>query len=141
MANYWLVKQEPSGPRGYNFSILQKEKTTVWDGVRNNLALKHMRNMKKGDSVLYYHTGDERQAVGIMTVTSKPYPNPEEDNERFVVVDVKYKRRLDKPVSLEQMKKEKSFKNWELLRISRLSVMPVPKPIWDKIINLSKSKF
>jgi len=141
MTNYWLVKQEPSGPRGYNFSTLQKEKTTVWDGVHNNLALKHMRNMKKGDSVLYYHTGDERQAVGIMTVTSKPYPNPEEDNERFVVVDVKYKRRLDKSVSLEQMKKEKSFKNWELLRISRLSVMPVPKTIWDKIISLSKSKF
>jgi len=141
MANYWLVKQEPSGQRGYNFSTLQKEKTTVWDGVHNNLALKHMRNMKKGDSVLYYHTGDERQAVGIMTVTSKPYPNPEEDNERFVVVDVKYKRQLDKSVSLEQMKKEKSFKNWELLRISRLSVMPVPKTIWDKIISLSKSKF
>ena len=141
MTNYWLVKQEPSGPRGYNFSTLQKEKTTVWDGVHNNLALKHMRNMKKGDSVLYYHTGDERQAVGIMTVTSKPHPNPEEDNERFVVVDVKYKRQLDKPVSLEQMKKEKSFKNGELLRISRLSVMPVPKTIWDKIINLSKSKF
>jgi len=141
MTNYWLVKQEPSGPRGYNFSTLQKEKTTVWDGVHNNLALKHMRNMKKGDSVLYYHTGDERQAVGIMTVTSKPYPNPEEDNERFVVVDVKYNRQLDKSVSLEQMKKEKSFKNWELLRISRLSVMPVPKTIWDKIISLSKSKF
>jgi len=141
MTNDWLVKQEPSGPRGYNFSTLQKEKTTVWDGVHNNLALKHMRNMKKGDSVLYYHTGDERQAVGIMTVTSKPYPNPEEDNERFVVVDVKYKRQLDKSVSLEQMKKEKSFKNWELLRISRLSVMPVPKTIWDKIISLSKPKF
>ena len=141
MTNYWLVNQEPSGPRGYNFSTLQKEKTTVWDGVHNNLALKHMRNMKKDDSVLYYHTGDERQAVGIMTVTSKPYPNPEEDNERFVVVDVKYKKQLDNSVSLEQMKKEKSFKNWELLRISRLSVMPVPKTIWDKIISLSKSKF
>ena len=141
MTNYWLVKQEPSGPRGYNFSTLQKEKTTVWDGVHNNLALKHMRNMKKGDSVLYYHTGDERQAVGIMTVTSKPYPNPEEDNERFVVVDVKYKKQLDNSVSLEQMKKEKSFKNWELLRISRLSVMPVPKTVWTKIISLSKSKF
>ena len=141
MTNYWLVKQEPSGPRGYNFSTLQKEKTTVWDGVHNNLALKHMRNMKKGDNVLYYHTGDERQAVGIMTVISKPYPNPEEDNERFVVVDVKYKKQLDNSVSLEQMKKEKSFKNWELLRISRLSVMPVPKTIWDKIISLSKPKF
>jgi len=137
MVNYWLAKQEPSGPRGYNFSTLEKEKTTVWDGVHNNLALKHMRNMKKNDLVMYYHTGDERQIVGIMTITSKPYPNPEEDNERFVVVDVKYNKRLKNPVSLELMKKEKSFKNWELLRISRLSVMPVPIDIWNTIIRIS----
>ena len=137
MVNYWLTKQEPSGPRGYNFSTLEKEKTTVWDGVHNNLALKHMRNMKKNDLVMYYHTGDEREIVGIMTVTSKSYPNPEEDNERFVVVDVKYKKRLKNPVSLELMKKEKSFKNWELLRISRLSVMPVPTDIWNTIIRIS----
>ena len=138
MVNYWLAKQEPSGPRGYNFSTLEKEKTTVWDGVHNNLALKHMRNMKKNDLVMYYHTGDERQVVGIMTITSKPYPNPDEDNERFVVVvDVKYKKRLKNPVSLEVMKKEKSFKNWELLRISRLSVMPVPTDIWNTIIRIS----
>jgi len=137
MVNYWLAKQEPSGPRGYNFSTLEKEKTTVWDGVHNNLALKHMRNMKKNDLVMYYHTGDERQIVGIMTITSKPYPNPEEDNERFVVVDVKYKKRLKNPVSLKSMKKEKSFKNWELLRISRLSVMPVPTDIWNSIIKIS----
>ena len=137
MVNYWLAKQEPSGPRGYNFSTLEKEKTTVWDGVHNNLALKHMRNMKKNDLVMYYHTGDERQIVGIMTITSEPYPNPEEDNERFAVVDVKYKKRLKNPVSLELMKKEKSFKNWELLRISRLSVMPVPADIWNTIIRIS----
>ena len=137
MVNYWLTKQEPSGPRGYNFSTLEKEKTTVWDGVHNNLALKHMRNMKKNDLVMYYHTGDEREIVGIMTVTSKPYPNPEEDNERFVVVDVKYKKRLKNPVSLKLMKKENSFKNWELLRISRLSVMPVPTDIWNTIIRIS----
>ena len=137
MVNYWLAKQEPSGPRGYNFSTLEKEKTTVWDGVHNNLALKHMRNMKKNDLVMYYHTGDERQIVGIMTITSKPYANPEEDNERFVVVDVKYKKPLKNPVSLEVMKKEKSFKNWELLRISRLSIMPVPTDIWNTIIKIS----
>jgi predicted RNA-binding protein with PUA-like domain len=115
-----------------------ERQTTVWDGVHNNLALKHMRNMKKGDQILYYHTGDERQAVGIMTVTSEPYPNPNEDNERFIVVDVKFKKRLKKSVSLEQMKQEKSFKVWELLRIGRLSVMPVPKNIWDKIIKMSQ---
>ena len=99
-----------------------------------------MRSMKKGDQIMYYHTGDERQAVGIMSVISNPYPNPEEYNERFVVVKVKFKKKFRKPVSLEQMKKEESFKNWELLRIARLSVMPVPKSIWDKIVKMSQSK-
>ena len=139
MVNYWLAKQEPSGPRGYNFENLKKDKKTVWDGVHNNLALKHMREMRPHDLVLFYHTGDERQAVGIMEVTSKPYPNPVEENERFIVVDVKYKKALKKPVTLDAMKKEKKFKNWELLRISRLSVMPVPKEIWDQIIHMSQN--
>ena len=139
MANYWLAKQEPSGPRGYSFEDLKKDKTTVWDGVHNNLALKHMREMKPGDLVLFYHTGDERQVVGIMEVTSKPYPNPEETRERFIVVDVKYKKSLKKPVTLDEMKKQKKFKNWELIRISRLSIMPVPKEIWDSIIEMSQN--
>ena len=138
MVNYWLAKQEPSGPRGYSLESLKKDKKTVWDGVHNNLALKHMRNMTKGDLVMFYHTGDERQAVGIMEVASKPYPNPKEDNERFIVVDVKYKKTLKRPVTLDEMKKQKKFANWELLRISRLSVMPVPKDIWDAIIKMSQ---
>ena len=138
MVNYWLAKQEPIGPRGYNILDLKKDKTTVWDGVHNNLALKHMRQMKKGDQVLYYHTGTERQAVGIMTITSNPYSNPKEDNERFIVVDVKFTKLFKKPVTLDEMKSQKSFKNWELLRISRLSVMPVPAPIWKTILKLSQ---
>ena len=137
MVNYWLAKQEPSGPRGYNFSQFEKEKKTIWDGVHNNLALKHMRNMKKGDLAFFYHTGTERKIVGIMIVDSNPYPNPEEKNERFIVVNVKYKKRLKKEITLDELKKEKKFKNWELLRISRLSVMPVPKQIWDVIIKNS----
>jgi predicted RNA-binding protein with PUA-like domain len=139
MVNYWLAKQEPSGPRGYNFENLKKDKKTMWDGVHNNLALKHMQNMEIGDQVLFYHTGDERQAVGIMEVISKPYPNPKEENKRFVVVDVKYKTPLKRPVTLDEMKKQKKFKNWELIRISRLSVMPVPKEIWNEIIKISKN--
>ena len=135
MVNYWLVKQEP---KSYNFSILKKDKKTVWDGVHNNLALKHINNMKKGDLILFYHSGDEKQVVGIMQVSSKPYSNPEETNERFVVVDVKYKKELQNPVTLSEMKKQKKFKNWELLRISRLSVMPIPKEIWNSIIKMSK---
>jgi len=138
MINYWLAKQEPSGPRGYNILQLKEDKKTIWDGVHNNLALKHIRNMRKGDLVFFYHTGDERQVVGIMSVTSNPYPNPEEDNERFVVVDVKFKSLLAKSVGLDEIKKQKGLENWELLRISRLSVMPVPKSIWDLIIKMSK---
>ena len=138
MVNYWLAKQEPSGPRGYNILQLKEDKKTIWDGVHNHLALKHIRNMKKGDLVFFYHTGDERQVVGIMSVTSNPYPNPEEDNERFVVVDVKFKSLLAKSVGLDEIKKQKGLENWELLRISRLSVMPVPRSIWDLIIKMSK---
>ena len=136
--NYWLAKQEPSGPRGYNVLQLQKDKKTMWDGVHNNLALKHIRNMKKDDLVFFYHSGDERQVVGIMSVISNPYPNPEEENKRFVVVDVKFKKLLKTPVTLDTIKKQKKFKDWELLRISRLSVMPVPKIIWDNIIKMSQ---
>ena len=136
--NYWLAKQEPSGPRGYNILQLQKDKKTIWDGVHNNLALKHIRNMKKNDLVFFYHTGDERQVVGIMSVISEPYPNPKEENKRFVVVDVKFKKLFKTPITLEMIKKQKKFKDWELLRISRLSVMPVPKIIWDDIIKMSQ---
>jgi predicted RNA-binding protein with PUA-like domain len=136
MVNYWLVKQEPSV---YNYALLEKEKKTVWDGVHNNLALKHINSMKKGDHAFFYHTGDEKQVVGIIEITSNPYSNPKEDNKRFVVVDVKSVKSLKRPVTLEEIKKDTMFKNWELLRISRLSVMPVPKNIWDAIMKKSNS--
>jgi predicted RNA-binding protein with PUA-like domain len=98
-----------------------------------------MREMNNGDLVLFYHTGNERQAIGIMEVISEPYSNPKEDNKRFIVVDVKYKKSLKRPVTLDEMKKQKTFQNWELIRISRLSVMPVPKHIWDTIIDISQN--
>ena len=136
MKNYWLVKQEPST---YSYDKLEKEKKTVWDGVHNNLALKHIRLMKKGDQALFYHIGDEKRAVGIIKITKDPYPNPKEDDKRFVVVDVKPVARLKRSVTLDEIKKDSIFKNWELLRISRLSVMPVPQKLWDAIIKKSKS--
>lgn len=135
---YWLAKQEPGGPRGYPISSLERDGRTMWDGVHNNLALKHMREMRPGDLVLYYHTGTERRAVGVMEVISEPYPNPEESNERFVVVDVKHVSTFAKPVTLEQMRRQEDFAGWELLRIGRLSVMPVPEPIWERILIMSK---
>ncbi|MBA0908887.1 MAG: EVE domain-containing protein [Nitrosarchaeum sp.] len=139
MVNYWLAKQEPDGPRGYNFETMKKDKTTIWDGVHNNLALKHMREMKNGDLVLFYHTGVERQVVGIMQVISEPYSNPKEDNKRFLVVNVQYKKSFKRSITLTEMKKQKTFQNWELIRISRLSIMPVPKHIWNTIIDISKN--
>lgn len=138
VVRYWLAKQEPDGPRGYPLSRLLEEKQTVWDGVHNNLALKHMRQMRPGDMVIYYHTGSERRAVGTMEVISEPYPNPQETNERFVVVDVKYQSTFQKPVTLEQMKSRADFEGWEMLRIGRLSVVPVPPRIWDAILLMSK---
>jgi len=136
MVNYWLVKQEPTS---YSFETLEKEGKAVWDGVHNNLALKYINDMKKGDQAFFYHSGDEKQIVGILEVISNPYPNPKEKDKRFVVVDVKHKKRLKRPVTLAEIKKEKKFKDWELLRISRLSVMPVPKEIWDKILEKSQA--
>ncbi len=133
--NYWLCKQEPST---YNMDLLQKEKTTTWDGVHNNLAIKHIGMMKKGDQAFFYHSGDEKQIVGIMEITSNPYPNPKEKNPRFVVVDVKYKKRLDRPVTLAEIKTNPKFRGWDLLRISRLSVMPVPSQIWSEILKISQ---
>jgi predicted RNA-binding protein with PUA-like domain len=133
--NYWLCKQEPST---YNLDLLQKEKTTTWDDVHNNLAIKHIGMMKKGDQAFFYHSGDEKQIVGIMEIISDPYPNPKEKNPRFVVVDVKYKKRLGRPVTLAEIKSNPKFKDWELLRISRLSVMPVPTQIWSKILEISQ---
>lgn len=135
MVNYWLGKQEPGS---YDISILEKEKKTVWDDVHNNLALKHMRQMKKGDLAFFYHTGSEKQIMGIMEIVSDPYPNPKEKDPRFIVVDVKFKKRLARPVTLHEIKGNKKFANWELLRISRLSVMPVPRQIWDEVVEISQ---
>jgi predicted RNA-binding protein with PUA-like domain len=133
--NYWLCKQEPSS---YNFDSLEKEKTTSWDDVHNNLAIKHINSMKKGDQAFFYHSGDEKQIIGIMEITSSAYPNPKEKNPRFVTINVKYKKRLKRPITLAEIKTNKKFKDWELLRISRLSVMPVPSQIWSEILKISQ---
>ncbi len=134
--NYWLLKQEPSV---YSFDKLEKEKKTVWDGVRNNLALKYMRSMKKGDKAIFYHTGDERQAVGIVDIITNPYSNPKESDKRFIVFDVMVSDKLKRPVTLDEIKNDVRFKDWDLVRNARLSAMPVPKILWDEIIKKSKN--
>ena len=133
---YWLLKTEPDC---YSFADLLRDKRTAWDGVTNALALKHIRSMQKGDAALIYHTGDERAAVGIADVVSAPYADPKEADEKLVVVDLKPKKKLDRPVSLSNIKADKTFEGWDLLRIGRLSVVPVPLRMWERILELSDS--
>ena len=132
---YWLLKTEPST---YSWQDLQREKKATWDGVANATALIHIRAMKKGDLALIYHTGDERAAVGIAEITSNPRPDPKQDDEKLVVVDIKAKKKLPAPVGLDAIKADKAFAGWDLLRIGRLSVVPVPEAMWKRIEQLAK---
>jgi predicted RNA-binding protein with PUA-like domain len=132
---YWLFKEEPDH---YSLDQLFRDKRTTWSGVGNNLALKHLRSIKKGDRVFYYHTGKEKAVVGVMEVVKGPYPDPKQDDPRLVVVDVKPVRRFDRPVSLAEIKGNPKFADFALVRISRLSVMPVTAQQWAEIERLSK---
>jgi predicted RNA-binding protein with PUA-like domain len=132
----WLLKTEPDC---YSWDLLVKDKKTVWDGVNNALALKHIRAMKKGDLVLVYHTGNEKAAVGVAEVASDPYADPNEDDDKLAVVDLKPKRKLARPVTLAEIKADPAFAGWDLLRIGRLSVVPVSDAIWKRIETLSEA--
>jgi predicted RNA-binding protein with PUA-like domain len=132
---YWLLKTEPDC---YSWDDLARDKSTTWDGVSNALALRHIRSMKQGDLALVYHTGDERACVGVAEVRSKPYPDPKETDERLAVVDVKLKRKLPSPVPLSIIKADKAFEGFDLIRNSRLGVMPVPDKMWKRILQLSE---
>ena len=134
---YWLLKTEPDA---YSWDDLVKDKKTTWNGITNALALKHLRTMKKGDLALIYHTGGERAAVGIAAITTNPYPNPNEADEKLVVVDLKPKKKLANPVGLDVIKADKAFAGWDLLRISRLSIVPVPPAMWKRIEALAAGK-
>jgi len=131
--SYWLLKTEPSD---YSFDDLESDGETVWDGVGNNQALLHMRNVTSGDEAFIYHTGRERKIVGVARVTSDPYPDPERDDPKRVVFDVEPTRRLDHPVELSDVKTDRAFDDWDLVRNSRLSVMPVPAKLWKKLLKM-----
>ena len=131
----WLFKEEPSS---YCFADLQRDKTTTWEGVTNALAQKHLRSVKKGDRVFFYHTGDEKAVVGIMEVTADPQPAANDETGKLVAVTVKPLKALKTPVTLAAIKADKAFAEWELVRQSRLSVMPVPETLWKKIEEMSK---
>lgn len=135
MASRWLFKSEPSS---YSFQRLQQDKRTVWDGVKNNLALKHLSVVKKGDWILIYHTGDEKSAVGVAQALSAAYPDPEKEDPKLVVVDVKPIEPLSRPVTLAEMKANPKLAKFDLLRLPRLSVMPVSEEQWRVIEQMGR---
>ncbi len=134
MSQYWLLKTEPSD---YSYADLNRDGRTVWDGVSNNLALKHLRNIKAGDWAFLYHTGKERALVGIAEVISDPYPDPKMSDPKLVVVDVKAREALPQSVSLADVKADSEFSDFLLVRLPRLSVMPVTSLQWNRLLAMA----
>ena len=132
----WLFKEEPTH---YGYDSLVKDKRTVWSGVKNPLAQKHLRSVKKGDRIFYYHTGDEKSVVGIARALGDAYADPEDKTGKQSVVDVAPVKKLPQPVTLASIKADAAFKTFPLVRISRLSVMPVSDDEWDAIIAKSSA--
>lgn len=130
----WLFKTEPTH---YSYDDLERTQSTLWDGISNNLALKNLRMVKKGDEVFIYHTGDERQVVGIAVVTSNPHADPKHNDPKLAVVDIKAGRRLRRAVILAEIKADKVLKNFDLIRLPRLSVVPVSDLQWQRLLELS----
>src|SRR6476661_1162164 len=130
----WLCKQEPTC---YSYDDLARDGSTVWDGVSNPLARKHLRQMKPGDRVLFYHTGKEKAVVGEMVVAGEPKPDPNTDDEGAVVVEVRSVRRFPATVTLAQIKADKRLADWDLVRLPRLSVVPVTSVQWKRVEELA----
>ena len=132
----WLVKEEPEN---YSFAQFLTDRTTVWAGVKNPVAQRNLREMKKGDRVFFYHTGKEKAIVGTATVSRTAYPDPKDRAESLVVVELAAGKEMKRPVTLAEIKADKRFAAMPLVRIPRLSVQPVTDEEWDLIEAMSKS--
>jgi predicted RNA-binding protein with PUA-like domain len=130
----WLFKEEPTH---YSYDALVKDKKTMWSGVKNPLAQKHLRSVKKDDRIFYYHTGDEKSVVGIAKALADAYPDPSDKSGKHSVVDVAPVKKLPRAVTLAEIKADSSFKDFPLVRISRLSVMPVTDAEWTRIVGMA----
>jgi predicted RNA-binding protein with PUA-like domain len=137
MAAKWFLK---SDPEHYSFLDLERDGKTVWDGISNNLALKHLRNVRRGDLVMVYHTGAERAAVGLAEAASDPYPDPQQHDPRLAVIDLQARKKLARPVTLDEIKKSSMLKNFDLVRLPRLSVMPVSDEQWNTLLAMAAKK-
>jgi predicted RNA-binding protein with PUA-like domain len=134
MARHWILKTEPST---YGFPDLVRDRRTRWEGVSNAVALKHLRSMLEGDDALIYHTGNEKSLIGLARVASAPYPDPAQKDERLVVVDVEAGKALPRPVSLAEIKADPAFKDLGLVRLPRLSVVPVEPDQWKRLLAMA----
>ncbi|HEY9893767.1 MAG TPA: EVE domain-containing protein [Candidatus Sericytochromatia bacterium] len=130
---YWLLKTEP---QEYSYTDLEQQGRAVWNGVKNPLALKYLRTMQPQDEALIYHTGKERAVVGIAQILTLPYPDPALDEPKLVVVDIQAMRSLTSPVTLAKIKQSNNFKDFDLIRLPRLSVVPVADQYWQQILQL-----
>ena len=135
MPNRWLFKTEPSA---YSFQQLQKDERTAWDGVKNNLALKHLSAIKTGDEILIYHTGDEKAVIGVAHAATGAYPDPGKKDPKLLVIDIEAEKPLPRPVTLAEIKAEAKLKSFDLVRLPRLSVMPVSEEQWKFIERLAR---
>jgi len=134
-ASHWLVKSEPGA---YSFADLQRDGRTVWDGVRNNAAALHLKAMAEGDDVLFYHSQDGKEIVGVAKVLRTAFPDASDPTGRFVAVELAPVRKLNKPVTLAEMKAEPALADMSMLRQSRLSVSPVGKTEWAAIMRMAE---
>jgi predicted RNA-binding protein with PUA-like domain len=130
----WLFKEEPAN---YSFDAFVKDKKTVWSGVRNPVAQKNLHAVKKGDNVFYYHTGNEKSVVGIARAAANAYPDPDDPTGKAAVVEIVPVKKLARPVTLAEIKADPFFKAFALVRISRLSVMPVTDAEWKRIEGMA----
>lgn len=134
MAGKWLFKSDPDH---YAYADLVRDRRTVWDGVSNNLALKNLRAAHSGDRVLIYHTGEEKRLIGTAEVVSDSYPDPKQKNPKLAVVDLEARQALARPVTLEEIKKQPALADFVLVRLPRLSVMPVTEAQWKLLMKLA----
>ncbi|HEY8257537.1 MAG TPA: EVE domain-containing protein [Gemmatimonadales bacterium] len=134
MPNHWILKTDTDT---YPFDSLIRDRRTVWDGISNALALKHVRAMAKGDPAMIYHSGDDKSIVGLATIASAPYPDPKAKDPKLVVVDIEAGPRLPKPVTLAAIKADPAFADLLLVRMSRLSVIPVPPAQWRRLLSMA----
>ena len=133
----WLVKEEPDH---YGYDQLERDRKTVWAGVRNPLAQKHLRGIRKGDSIFYYHTGKEKSVVAVAKALSDAYPDPSDASGKLYVVDIAPSKKLANPVTLASIKADRAFSSFPLVRMSRLSVMPVTDAEWQRIEKMSSDR-